>query len=219
MAFFAVVRTNPGDDFTVAECHLNLWSLAGLFRRRRFFLDVGLRLRGGEREVSTIELALPVGIYGKEAHGLEDLYDLMLDTNISQLIFGGHVEIDRERSRLRYESSTLGAREIELATLDLPSCKRNEGYSGENFSYWMLQLNAPLRRQSDTYVRVRFKVQNLGRTWIWKKSGLARNGALLDLETCPRSISRDRQSPSLCDCPLLAPAPSCKSSISLHAVI
>ena len=181
MGFCAVIRTTPGDDFTVAECHINLWSLAGIFKRRRFFLDVGLRLRAGDKEVSAIELALPLGIYGKEAHGLEDLYDLMLDTNVSQLIFGGHVEVDREKSRLRYDSSTLGPREIELAALDLPSCKRNSGYSGKEFSYWLLQLNAPIRREPDTYLRVRFKVRNLGRTWIWKKSGLARNGALLDL--------------------------------------
>lgn len=181
MSYFAIVRAAPADDFSVIECHLNVWSLAGLFKRRMFCLDVGLRLRAGKTEVFSIDIAVPMGTYGKEAHGLRDLHSQLLDTNIDKLIFGRNVEVVGDRPRLKYESSTLGPTELELIKLDVPNCKRNEEYSGHAFSYWSIHFTSPLRNDPDSYLRMRFKVQNLGRTWIWKKSGLAKNGALMDL--------------------------------------
>src|SRR2546421_9848880 len=121
MSFFAIVRTDPTNDFEVIECHLNLWSLAGLFRRRRFCLDIGLRLKAGQNQVSNIDIAIPLGIYGKEARGLEDLHSLLLDSNINQLIFGRQVELVGATSKLKYNSSTLGETELELGKLDLPN--------------------------------------------------------------------------------------------------
>jgi hypothetical protein len=99
MGFFAVVRANPTDDFSIVECHINLWCLAGLLKRRVFFLDVGLRLRAGEKAISTFEMALPFGIYGKEADGFKDLHSLFGDDDVCQLVFGRHV--DRQGQKLK----------------------------------------------------------------------------------------------------------------------
>jgi hypothetical protein len=179
MGFFAVVRTNPTDDFSVVECHINLWCLAGLLKRRVFFFDVGLRLRAGVRDVSTIEMALPFGIYGKEANGFEDLQPLFRDDAVCQLVFGR--QVDREGQKLRYQSSNSGPTEIQTVDLDIAQCKRLDEYSGHDFSYWSLKLSSNIKRNPDSYIRLRFRVRNAGRTWIWKRSGLAKNGALIDL--------------------------------------
>ena len=179
MGFFAVVRANPTDDFSIVECHINLWCLAGLLKRRVFFLDVGLRLRAGEKAISTFEMALPFGIYGKEADGFKDLHSLFGDDDVCQLVFGRHV--DRQGQKLKYQSSNLGLTEIQPVDFDLAQCKLVDEYSGQDYSYWSLKLSNSISKDPDSYIRVRFRIRNAGRTWTWKKSGLAKNGALIDL--------------------------------------
>jgi hypothetical protein len=180
MGFFGIVRSNVGDDFEVVECHINLWALAGLFRRRCFYLDVGLRLRARQQGIMTFDVLLPVGVYNKDAQGIRDLYHALFDANVCQLIFGRRVEISNDSATLTYEGSD-GEQALRLTQLDVPACTRVEEYSGKTFSYWRLRLNSAIRSEPDTYLRIRFVVQNCGRVWIWKRSGFARNGALVDM--------------------------------------
>jgi hypothetical protein len=64
---------------------------------------------------------------------------------------------------------------------DLAQCKLVDEYSGQDYSYWSLKLSNSISKDPDSYIRVRFRIRNAGRTWTWKKSGLAKNGALIDL--------------------------------------
>ena len=43
MSYFAVVKTIDGKSLEVRHCHINLWSLPGLMRRKMYF-DIGIHL-------------------------------------------------------------------------------------------------------------------------------------------------------------------------------
>src|SRR4051812_19622585 len=95
MSFFAVLREADAASFTVHKCHINLWSLSGVFRRK-LVCDVGLHVEAAEEPIRSIELALPFMTHGDAL----DLYDRMSDDAVAALIWGEHVTINRANPAL-----------------------------------------------------------------------------------------------------------------------
>jgi hypothetical protein len=175
MGFFAVLRDEPEDNFDVIACHLNLWSLGGLFGHRVFLFDVGLRLKNKqERGLTKIRLAIP---FGTDKESLEDLHDLMLNQSSARLIFGKPVTIDG--STIDYE----GGVQVLVANISSNESQLHTELSdlGKGYSLWTIKISPSIKSGEECYARVRFELRNLGRAWVWKRSGLAKTGALVDL--------------------------------------
>jgi len=171
MGFFAVVREQD-QPFEVELCHLNLWSLAGLFRRA-FFWDVGLQLKADDNnKLSKFSLALP---FSTEPGGMKDLSASLKSPEVSELIFGTSVSISG--SEIKYTKED-GIFDLVLGQISETESDREKKRSGTTFSYWNLILAEPIPPGQRRYIRVRFEVYNLGRTWIWKPF---KSGAIIDL--------------------------------------
>ncbi len=171
MGFFAVVREQD-QPFEVELCHLNLWSLSGLFRRA-FFWDVGLQLKADDdKQLSKLSLALP---FSTESGGMKDLSDSLKSPEVSELIFGTSVSISGSEIKYVKEDGTF---DLVLGQISENDSNREKKRSGTTFSYWNLILAEPIPPGQRRYIRVRFEVYNLGRTWIWKPF---KSGAIIDL--------------------------------------
>jgi hypothetical protein len=175
MSFFAVMRDDSDDNFDVIACHLNLWSLRGLLGHRVFLFDVGLRLKNKrEKGLSKVRLAIP---FGTDKESLEDLHDMLLNQSAARLIFGRPVKI--EGSKIDYDTgvqipvATVSSGESELIT-DLSDSRKG-------YSLWLIKFSPSIKKDEECYLRVRFELRNLGRAWLWKRSGFATTGALVDL--------------------------------------
>ena len=171
MGFFAVV-CEQDQQFEVKVCHLNLWSLAGLFRRA-FFWDVAIHVKAGpDKPLLKLSLALP---FSTETGGMKDLSVLMKSQEVSELIFGTSVTISD--AEIKYTKAG-GSVDLVLAQVSETESDRDKKRSGSTFSYWTLVFAEPIPPSEERYMRVRFEVYNLGRTWIWKPF---KSGAIIDL--------------------------------------
>jgi hypothetical protein len=172
MGFFGVAPEPNRGTFAAIECHVNLWVLGLLFWRTDFVFDVGLQLRAtGDDPVSAIKLAIP---FGTVSDSLEDLSDRVRDLRNSGLLFGKPVQ-------LTPTTIDYGAGVLDLLRVLRTSARRDDTASQKDFSVWHLTIEPTLLPGRSAYLRVRFHIANAGRAWIWKRSLLARNGALVDL--------------------------------------
>jgi hypothetical protein len=175
MGFFAILRDDPDSDFDVIACHLNLWSLGGLLGHKLFLFDVGLRLKNKQaKDLTKIRLALP---FGTDKESLTDLHDLMLNQSVAQLIFGKPVTIDD--STIDYE----GGSRVLVARVSVNESQLHGELSNsrQGYSLWSIKIAPTIRKDEECYVRVRFELRSLGRTWVWKRSGISKTGAIVDL--------------------------------------
>lgn len=156
MAFFAVIREKSEDSFTIAECHINLWSLGGIL---------------GHRVLLGCSPALP---FGTRDDAITDLRDRILDQSSGRLIFAGPVRVDGD-------TIDYGKGPLRLGRVILGDTKRVEARSGKDHSVWTVRFAPALKTGERMYLRLRFAVANPGQIWIWKRSLLARNGALVDI--------------------------------------
>src|SRR6266702_839412 len=85
MGTFCVLQPDEKPcSIEVKDCHINVWSLDGLFGRRVLLLDVGLRLRASSADQQALTLVIP----GETAtDGPIDLVPFLRDTNTLTLIF------------------------------------------------------------------------------------------------------------------------------------
>ena len=177
MAFFAIVKSK-GSDFSVIECHLNLWCLRGLFGPS-FFFDVGLRLKViGEGELQEFKLSIPFG-----TDQIEDLADRFQDTYLAMAIFGS--KVDGSFPNLTYykagEDSKPVAQAVEVLRIIPTRCNQDSGLSAKNYSCWTIVPAAPLKQSEvDFYLRFRFPVTDANSIWIQKKKWFTSYGAIFD---------------------------------------
>jgi len=136
MGFFAVLKDSSDNPFEVIQCHLNLWSLAGLLGRRTFFWDVGLWLKADKGTVTSFQLALP---FGTERTQMKDLHDHVLNQSIAQLIFGKPVNIQPSAIDWGYGP-------IDVAYV----IKGIKEQSEKGFSRWKFSLNPPPHPKRET---------------------------------------------------------------------
>jgi hypothetical protein len=172
MGFFAVLQEDTEQSFAIKKCDINLWSLAALFGRRTFFFDVGLLVEAtGSKPLQNFQVGVP---FGTDSKALTDLTDRMLNPKVSELIFGERVNI------VPRDNIDFGLGPVRLGRVSVHECSRDDRISGLRFSLWNLRLASPLLASQQAYLRIRFQVNTLGRTWVWKRSGLAKNEALVD---------------------------------------
>src|SRR5579871_396565 len=172
MAYFAVVRDRDNKAFDVPVCHLNLWVLPSLIGHR-FQFDVGIRIRANEDGLTSFLLALPFTV-AKE--GVEDLHDLLLNTETAQLIFGEPVVVNG--ATVSYGT----IKDLKIGRIFAQKCTEVSQWSSRSkqCSVWKIDLASVLSRGDEQYVRLRFPVEGLGRRWMRKRAFLANNGAVMD---------------------------------------
>jgi hypothetical protein len=182
MGTFAVVQHSGQPAFTVDACHLNLWSLSGLFGRRVFLWDVGLTLEaagaGSDKEVSKIDLLLP---FATEPDAFKDLSKEILDQDVARLIFGKSVSADASTKMVTFPADAkrqpLKVEPIFKATLD-DDFQKDKWLRRANLSLWTVEFASPVKHGQKVYVRMRFRMRTQGRTWVWERS---KRVALIDV--------------------------------------
>ena len=184
MGFFAVVSDRTPAPFQVEKCHLNLWTLGGLFGYRVCYLDVGLLLAAGDEDTDSFRLALPVAT---RPNALRSLRDEMRDATVGSLIFareevvfGDSVVIDNEK--------------VPLLQVANANCSRSDHPDRRNFSEWRIALSEKLAAGRSGYLRLRFVVHTPGRVWLWRPSLPLRGGAVVDVR-----VSDEREAQTVPD--------------------
>jgi hypothetical protein len=108
----------------------------------------------------------------------------MQQPGVLRLVFGEQVEASGSVLRYRNETFSLGTVAVTNAVC------RNTGRGRTAESLWTLPLQTPMK-SVDCYLRVRFRVADLGSVWLWKRGLLfKRIGAKVDFRVVdPRETS------------------------------
>jgi hypothetical protein len=184
LGFFAVVSEKSSPSFRVAECHLNLWSLGGLFGYRLSCFDVGLLIEGRRGGVQELQLALP---FGTRPDAMRSLHEQMGDSTVGSLIFA-------RDDVVAGRNLVLNGRSVPLARVEAQACNREDHPDRRNFSLWSIRLTEKIKRGKQAYLRLRFLVHTPGRLWIWKRALGLRAGAIVDLR-----VSDEREAQTLAE--------------------
>lgn len=186
MGFFAVAPAGGVEAKPAIErCHLNVWTLGGLFGYRVCCFDVGLKLRAGDSPLKAFRVGLPFSTPDSTDRALESLRSRMEDRTIAGLIFA--------REDASPGSGLVGLREgpVPLLDIDRANCEMAAMPRAKHFSLWTLALTDELPPGEAGYLRVRFHIQSPGRLWLWQRSLFARNRAIVD---CRVNDEREAQS-------------------------
>lgn len=175
MGFFAILREDGEPSCRVRQLDINLWCLPRLFGRHQFFCDIGIRLAQEQPDVTLGRLALAMP-FRTDGTLWEDLSDRLLTyPKTAGLVFGEQTQVDG--ATLRFADGT----DFTLARLEREKCSLDMARSTKFFSLWHLTLRRPVRPGGDVYLRTRFNITDLGRTWLWQRAILLQNGALVDI--------------------------------------
>jgi hypothetical protein len=180
VGFFAVLA-EEGDQpkFEVKKLDINVWCLQGLFGRTTILCDVGIRVRP-EASLARLAVGIP---FGTTSESLFDLTSTLRDSaSTTSLVFGRPCTPERRGNRTIVSDD--GVSEMAMASIERAKTERDEGRSNGNFSLWHLAVAGGLPTDIDSYVRVRFAVDSLGRAWTWRRSMLVRRNATVDLRVC-----------------------------------
>lgn len=186
MGFFAVVHpSEKGRAFAVKKCHLNFFAIRpSLGSNLSYLLDVGLLVGNLAEGGVDCEVELLVVIpLAATSESFADLGPMLLDPKIAANIFGEPVTVDDKKCitlRSSIASSEkngqkLGKFRVFLFAPD--SMKREDSFSGVDASVWRLKI--AFSDGVDTYVRMRFKLDNPGRLMQSVQSGSS-GGTLVD---------------------------------------
>jgi hypothetical protein len=170
MSYFALVKPNDGKPFAIRHCHVNLWSLPGLIRRKMYF-DVGFHIAAIEEAVKKVDIALPFA-----AERLMDISSPLYSREISQLIF--------RNESINGRISFANAKNLQIVAINEEESKVEEKSKLDkkqerNRSLWHLSI-PEIPMGEERYFRVRFEIRNCGRMWNGKRHLLLNYGALLD---------------------------------------
>lgn len=188
MGFFGVATAGGSDaPPAIKHCHLNLWTLGGLWGYRVCFLDVGLHLVAGDEPLDEFRLGLPVCTPNSPDQALDTLKGRMENPKVASLIFA-------REDAVQNGSVSIGEESVRLVDIDRTRCSLAEKPRTKDFSLWTLALVSPLQPKEAGYVRVRFHIRGAGRLWLWERSFFARNRAIVDLR-----VSDEREARSVPD--------------------
>jgi hypothetical protein len=186
MGSFAFLRKPEDPAYTIEECHINFWSLGGLFSRRIFFFDVGamIGVAAPDINISLIHLSLPFSTLGAQSEW-KDLGELMVsDRDTTQLVFGrstrledGLITFDAVPAvgPLEAERANAGAKKLPIKLVSISEA--NLTVEGKNAPYWSLTLSEPISKENTSdvgqrrYFRIRFITRNPERMWTTMNSG------------------------------------------------
>ncbi len=164
MSYFAVVKTIDGKSLEVRHCHINLWSLPGLMRRKMYF-DIGIHLVALEDGLNKIDIVVPF-----VAESLSDLSSTLYDPVTSQLIFR------RESINGKLFFGDVGG--LDIGALNEEECKPGRSRHSDR-SLWHLSFPG-LHKDDQRYIRLRLAIRDCARMWNVKQHVFLKYGALLD---------------------------------------
>jgi hypothetical protein len=171
MGFLAILAdaSDAAPNFRVLQCHVNFWCLPGLLRRS-YFWDVGLKIEVGASAFSRFQIAIPSGT----TDHIVDLSSKVGDEAIAQMVFGKPVTVKsgNEYRELEYDKQSW---------LLVPIGKSSREQAEPSFTLWSLDTAKLIPAGSRIYLRFRFGVRTVGRSWQWKRFLCSRYGALVDV--------------------------------------
>lgn len=172
MGFFALLARPDTGAYDVQACHINVWSLSGLYGRPMLF-DVGVRF-AATSDVKGIEVALPI-----DSGKISDLSDMVTNHQHSTLIFGK--DFDRASpGKLKLHSV---ASELVVPTVNEHRCQQDPDASEKGLSVVRVSFNETTPTGSEAYVRIRFVADGVGDMWRWRRVLGRRNGLLIDFRS------------------------------------
>lgn len=173
MGVFAVFKDQDEANraFTIEEFHLNLWCLPSL-GLRSFMCDVGLLLTG-DALPSSLRLWMPF-----ETDSATDLFDVIQNPTVAEMVFSSEITIHTAGTDAAKLTSE-GIRDRTLCRATTAPPERVEGVDG----IWASTLTFDPSNHKTIYLRVRFRLHDLGSAWHWRREGglIRRHGALVDL--------------------------------------
>lgn len=177
MGFFGVA-TSPGADGVpkIQRCHINLWTLGGLFGHRCSYFDVGLLIKAPKDGLRSLQIGVPFETSEDPTLALECLRHPMLNPVVSGLIFANDEVLNSADKTLKF-----GDEKTQVVGVDVPQCQLEQDPKDRTFSLWNIHLAPALKGRESGYVRIRFLIQRTGRMWRWQKSLFSKSGGLLDL--------------------------------------
>jgi hypothetical protein len=162
MGYYAVLQPPDGKPFQVTACHLNLWVLNAL-GKYLFYFDVGLHIIGKEDGVSKVHLALP---FRTQVGDLKDLSTILVQRpEVASLIFGVPVQVHSHTLTFHKYGKEQKYQVMGVDVGGEAGSKRING--SDTYTLWEIKLSSALQRECDSYLRVRFTLSGLGRTWLW----------------------------------------------------
>jgi hypothetical protein len=188
MGFFAVVTPQDGpahnrpidEQFEVLKLDINVWCLPGLGGRFLLLCDVGVRIRA-TTDVTHVDIAIP---FRTQPDGLIDLSDRLADPSTASLVFGEPVVGDNNHP-LDSASDYAVRAPISTHTSELLGALSND-----TFSLWRLYFVNHLEAGQERYFRIRVRPTDFGRVFTWRRVGLRRVGALVDVHVDdPREVA------------------------------
>jgi hypothetical protein len=173
MGFFALLDSPEAGTYEVIACHVNVWSLNGLFGHRPMVFDVGVRLKA-QSEVGAIKLAVPI-----DFGAISDLSEMLSNTDEASLIFG------KDFRGGSHEHLELGLPPQRLAILPVDAAHSgiDEAAGESGLSVVIVRLTRTLAANQEGYARVRLVADGAGEMWRWRWVMGRRNGALIDFRS------------------------------------
>lgn len=196
MTFFALTRVPNARGFTVKKLDLNLWILPG-FLSQQYMCDVGIRLEleSGSTKPTAVDLTLP---FVADDEGMIDLVpSLRMSEKACNLVFGTNGAKVTKTQPPQHSGAALTS-SPQLAAFDdgtgefaLVACDRVKSTEqhkwqptaadGAEVSVWRLQAEHENLPVDSIYMRVRFKVDNPGKTWVWQPGVRRRAHSISDI--------------------------------------
>jgi hypothetical protein len=184
VGFFGVAAIGDSEaPAAIRHCHLNLWTLGGLFGYRVCYLDVGLHLVAGAQPLQQFRLGLPVCTPEAPDQAIDSLKGRVENPTVASLIFA-------RKDAVEGGSVLIGDERVELVDIDRTQCSLAATPRTKDFSLWTVGLVTPLQPNQSGYLRIRFHIQGSGRLWLWGRSLLARNRAIVDLRVSDEREAR-----------------------------
>jgi hypothetical protein len=157
---------------SIQKCHINLLPRDPFGHSVVF--DVGVDIRASDAAaVRSVTFALPFGIDEQQT---EDLLHRIADPDVASLFFSRNIHTLEDKVTLTGSDGHV----YKLRHVMVHEARLDTSLSTVDISVIDIPLRDEVPPAESAYVRMRFGVASLGRMWIWKRSGFALNGALLD---------------------------------------
>lgn len=171
MGFFALLSEPDSGAYGVTACHVNVWSLSGLFGHRPMLFDLGVRFTATEK-VTGIHVAVPV-----RAGPVKDLSPMLKDVGSATLIFG------KTFTGASASELTLGSDTLQIVEVDEKKVKVDAEASDGELSCVSVPFTTPVHAGTEGYARLRFVADGVGDMWRWKRILMRRNGVVVDFRS------------------------------------
>lgn len=197
MGFFTVLATRADPEFSVHKLDVNLWLLPGLFGRTVTFCDIGIKL-SVSTDVRPEDLGLVIGIpFRSDKRDPIDLISIIETNRTANLVFGNGakapVRAGGPEALSTYDDEDGAYSPVTLLPFDAARsrlCVSRE--SDTPYTTYTVAPRASLHPGRNYYLRLRFKVVDMGQVWLWQRAGARRAFAVADMR-----VNEFRDLPSL----------------------